>query len=301
MGHGALGVEGAGLAAPPEVVVTEVGRVSALYRYPVKSMLGEEPDSVRLDAVGIVGDRSWAVYDHTRGDFFPGKRGPALMNCRASGGEDGRPPRITLPDGTSFSVDAAEAAERLGALMGLKVSLWPIDPGDLPPCETPEEEIDRAAEYLAITARVEGEAQPDFSVLPDSIRSFGDQKRRPYVDLAPLMVMTQQSVDAIAAAAPDSKVDVRRFRPSILLDAPEGGAFPEQGWVGGRFQLGEAIVAVDAPCPRCVMTTHGFADLPKDPTVMRTLVRVANGDLGVYTSVEQPGRVRVGDALVRIA
>ena len=124
--------------------------------------------------MGIVGDRNWAVYDHTRGDSFPGKRGPSLMSCRASGGEDGRPPRITLPDGASFSVDDAEAAERLGALTGFKVSLWPIDPGDLRPCETPEEEIDRAAEYLAIPARGEGEAQPDCSVLPDSIRSFGD-------------------------------------------------------------------------------------------------------------------------------
>lgn len=280
--------------------MTVEGRVSALYRYPVKTMLGEEPESVLLDDVGIVDDRSWAVYDHSRGDFFPGKRGPALMGCRASGGEDGKPPLITLPDGTSFSADDPQAAERLGELLGLKVSLWPIDPDDLPPCETPEEEIDREAEYLAITARIEGEAQPDFSSLPESIRSFRGKKRRPYADLAPLMVMTQQSIDSIVAAAPDSKIDVRRFRPSILLDAPDGGAFPEQAWVDGRFKLGEAIVAVEDPCPRCVMTTHGFADLPKDPSVMRTMVRVANGDLGVYTAIEQPGRVRIGDALERI-
>ena len=282
------------------MTTTELGRVSGLYRYPVKTMLGEAPDSVVLDAVGILGDRSWALYDHSRGDFFLGKRVPALMSCRASGGEDGKPPRITLPDGTSFSAADARAAERLSELLGRTVSLWPMDPGELPPSDTPEDEIDREAEYQAITARIEGEAQPDFSNLPDAITSFRRQKRRPYTDLAPLLMMTQQSVDAIAAAAPDSKIDVRRFRPSILLDAPQGDDFPELAWVGGRFKLGEAVVSVEAPCPRCVMTTHGFADLPKDPTVMRTLVRVANGDLGVYTAVEQPGRVRVGDSLKRI-
>ena len=222
------------------------------------------------------------------------------MSCRASGGENGKPPLITLPDGASFSADDPEATRRLGELLGRKVSLWPIDPGDLPPCETPEEEIDRDAEYLAITARIEGEAQPDFSNLPDRIRDFRRMTRRPYADLAPLMVMTQQSVDAIVAAAPDSKIDIRRFRPSILIDAPDGGAFPEQAWVGGRIQLGDAILTIDDPCPRCVMTTFGFAELPKDTTIMRTLVRVANGDLGVYSSIEQAGRVRVGDVVKRL-
>ncbi len=277
--------------------MTEVGRVSAVYRYPVKTMLGEAPDSVMINEVGIVDDRSWAVYDHSRGDFFPGKRGPGLMSCRASGGEGAKPPLITLPDGTRLSADDPQAAKRLGELLGIKVSLWPIDPGDLPPCDTPEEEIDRDAEYVAITARIEGEALPDFSNLPDRIRDFRRMTRRPYADLAPLMVMTQQSVDEIAAAAPDSKIDVRRFRPSIFIDAPDGGAYPEQAWVGGRIKLGEAILTIDDPCPRCVMTTFGFADLPKDPTIMRTMVRVANGDLGVYSSIEQPGRVGVGDVV----
>ncbi len=64
------------------------------------------------------------------------------------------------------------------------------------------------------------------------------------------------------------------------------------------MQIGEAILEVTVICPRCVMTTHGFADLPKDPTVMRALVREAGGNLGVYAKVEKPGRVCSGDLVV---
>jgi uncharacterized protein YcbX len=110
--------------------------------------------------------------------------------------------------------------------------------------------------------------------------------------------MTRQSLDSMAAHRAESIFDVSRFRPNILLDAPDTGSrFPEQTWTGKRVQLGEVILDVVGECPRCAMTTHGFAELPKDPGIMRALVQANGGNLGVYAKVVQPGRVSSGDSL----
>ncbi len=92
-------------------------------------------------------------------------------------------------------------------------------------------------------------------------------------------------------------MDVRRFRPNLLIDVDDSAAFPEQAWIGRRVRVGSAVLAVKSTCIRCAMTTHGFADLPKDPRVMRTLVREADGNLGVYAMLDEPGEVRTGDPL----
>ena len=73
--------------------------------------------------------------------------------------------------------------------------------------------------------------------------------------------------------------------------------FPELAWIGKRVKIGEAVLSIAMECPRCVMTTLGFADLPKDPGVMRKLVEAAAGTLGVYASVETAGTVRTGDLI----
>jgi uncharacterized protein YcbX len=108
--------------------------------------------------------------------------------------------------------------------------------------------------------------------------------------------MTEQSLASLQAALPASVVDVRRFRPSILLSAA-GDGYPEQAWLGHRLRIGEATVEIGVGCPRCVMTTLGFADLPPDRGIMRGLVRETSQVLGVYASIVEPGLVRVGDAV----
>ena len=93
-------------------------------------------------------------------------------------------------------------------------------------------------------------------------------------------------------------MDVRRFRPNILLETAEPDSFPEQAWIGQQLRIGAALVSIQSTCIRCVMTTHGFADIPEDPQVMRTLVKEAEGNLGVYATVEEPGEVSHGDSVL---
>lgn len=274
--------------------MTSMGSVAELFRYPVKSMLGDSVDQLEVDDLGVVGDRGWAVRDERRGDFSTGKRIAALMDCRAEQRAGGGVPLITLPDGTQFSADAADAAERMSAALAHPVTIWPVG-ASAPEPQQVEEVADPAADFRSITARVGDEPDPDFSQIPDELLGFMGREGRPFVDLAPLLVMTTQSITTLAAAAPESRVDSRRFRPSLLIDAAGGDAFPEQGWLGRRLRLGEVVLALPMTCPRCVMTTHGFADLPKDPGVMRKLVSHADGNLGVYASVERSGPIRVGD------
>ena len=118
-----------------------------------------------------------------------------------------------------------------------------------------------------------------------------------YFDAFPLLLLSDASLRHLQQLAPASRVDVRRFRPNFVIATEGDDAFPECAWAGKRLRLGEVVLQVEIPCPRCVMITHGFDDLPKDPGLMRTVVREAGGSVGVYASVAEPGPVRIGDAV----
>ena len=90
------------------------GTVSALFRYPVKSMAGESLARLELGPRGVPGDRAWAVRDEERGGIRGGKRFPELMQCSArytdhAPGEGSIPAEITLPDGTRLSISDEQA------------------------------------------------------------------------------------------------------------------------------------------------------------------------------------------------
>jgi uncharacterized protein YcbX len=280
-----------------------VGTLRSLHRYPVKSMLGESLDVALLGPRGIPGDRAWAIRDEARASLQGGKKVPQLMSCAARyvespGAGDAPAPEIVLPSGDVFRANDPDAGKRLGEAVGREVSIWPIMPADdaehykrgAPDNPDPE------AELRAIMAREPDEPLPDFGPIIRAMQQFRSGQPN-YFDAFPLLILSERSLTTLAAAAPDSRIDVRRFRPNLVVATESDEPFPEQAWIGRNLRIGDAVLSVAATCPRCVMTTHAFADLPKDPKVMRHLVRQAQGNLGVYAVVREPAEVRAGDAL----
>src|SRR5262245_31215323 len=111
---------------------TSIGRLAAIWRYPVKSMLGEELIATELTERGLRCDRAYALIDVETGKVVSAKnprRWPNLFDFRAACGEFQTDDRslqsvqITLPDGASIRSDHAGVDERLSAAVGRPVRL----------------------------------------------------------------------------------------------------------------------------------------------------------------------------------
>lgn len=279
-----------------------VGVVGEIHRYPVKSMLGERLEAIAIGHQGLHGDRIWAVRDEGRGGIEGGRKLPALLGCAArfptpSAGSGELPvPEIELPDGSRLSADDPEAARRLADLAGRPLTLWPRVPAENEAHyrRGAPDSGDMLEELRAIFGRLPDEPLPDLGSFPPQALTSATLPGT-YFDCYPLFLLTKTSLASLTAARPSSRFDPRRFRPNLLLESAEREGYPENDWVGRRLRVGGAVLDVAMECPRCVMTTHGFADLPKDPGVMRALVKENGGNVGVYASVVTPGLVREGD------
>jgi uncharacterized protein YcbX len=282
----------------------KIATIAEIHRYPVKSMQGERLTEVVIGVDGLRGDRSWAARDEGRGGIEGARKLPALLGCTARFTEPVEaagalpPPEVELPDGTRMRISDSEAALRLSDLTGRHLSLWPRRPADetLHYRRGTADHEDLLEELRSIFGRLPDEPLPDLAAFPpESLASATIPGT--YFDCYPLFLLTRSSLESLEAARPESQFDARRFRPNLLLDAVDGAGFPERAWVGRRVRIGGATLRIAMECPRCVMTTHAFADLPRDPGVMRALVKENAGNLGVYAAVEEPGRVAAGDAV----
>lgn len=279
-----------------------VGTLKEIWRYPVKSMAGTQMTQAEVGALGIGGDRGWALRDEEAGEIRGAKKLPALLRCAARYVEEPRegripPAEITLPDGGRVRSDDPRAAARLSGLLGRRVTLWPRQPADdlTHYRRGKPDDPDFEKELRQIFGRLDDEPLPDLSVFPQELFEY-TSPRGTYFDAMPLHLLTTTSLATLSRANPEARFDRRRFRPNFLVETG-GEGLVETGWCGQRMRVGSVEIQVEMPTARCSMTVQAQADLPKDPSVLRTIVHDAAQNLGVYARVTRGGTVRIGDAI----
>jgi len=248
-----------------QVVDMEIGEI---WRYPVKSMLGEQLDQASVGPGGIQGDRRWAVVDKESGVSLSAKRYADLLRCQAWTSDGGV--MIRLPDGGEYPVGSAEVAHALSDLLGRKVT-------------TRSAEATETIQHEFPTAVTEGEGEP-FLYEPET---------KAFFDCAPLQLLTTATLNKLQQLLPTSAIHPVRFRPNFLVETKEAD-FIENDWVNNDVDLGSLRCQVYDHTRRCIMVALGQGDLPRDTEVIRTILQCNEGRAGVALKTQDSGMVRRG-------
>ena len=265
---------------------TATGTVVSIWRYPVKSMLGEELNASYVTERGLLGDRAYALVDEETGKVASAKnprKWEKLFDFRSvfidppQVAENIPHIKITLPDGTQvFSGQDKDIDYTLSKALGRDVRLVKANL-DKPSYEEYWPDI----EGLAQREKVTDEAMPP----------------RTFFDIAVIHLLTTSTINRLRGLYPEGRFEVRRFRPNIVVESASGEKdFIENSWIGKKITIGEDIVLrVMGPCTRCVMITLPQGDLPRDSGILRTVAKYNRVNVGVYASVLRSGTIHRGD------
>jgi uncharacterized protein len=285
-----------------------VGTVRALWRFPVKSMQGEELDAADLSEGGVLGDRAYALVDKETGKVASAKHAklwPDLLKCRAAFVEPPRrgtevpPARIELADGTSVLSDAPDVDAVLSRFFGRDVALASAaDNGyTIDQYHPDEENYDPDGHRDEVVEAQLGAAFCNERGLPSAVPEDS------FFDLYPLSILTTSTLARLGELEPEANFDVRRFRMNVIVDNAARG-FVENEWVGRSIAIGDDVqLGVALPDPRCCMPSVEQEDLPRDPRVLKALARHNRIDVagalypcaGVYAVAEATGTIRQDD------
>ncbi|WP_428333470.1 MOSC domain-containing protein [Novosphingobium sp.] len=269
-------------------------RVAAIWRYPVKSLGGQEVPSAAIEARGVAHDRRWMVTT-PEGRFLTRRELPAMAHIHAAP-VIGAGIVLSHRDGTSLAVPVPDNAPLV------QVRVW----GDH---VAAHDAGDPAAQWLSALL---GQAVR-LVHLPDGVRRpVADGEVTDHVSFAdgfPLLVTVTASLDALNRELA-SPIPMARFRPNLVIEGAPG-AFAEDGWQ--RLQIGNVSVRVVRPCTRCVITTQDVdtgevIDRLEPLRTLRAMGRVMPGEgklrepiFGRNAIPDGLGTIAVGDVVAIIA
>ncbi|WP_246192838.1 MOSC domain-containing protein [Kitasatospora atroaurantiaca] len=271
-----------------------MGRVEGLWRYPVKSMLGEELAEAEVGGRGVDGDRGLALLDVATGQVASAKNPRLwrqLLTFTARATDEGV--RITGPAGKGFLSTDPAADGLLSGLLGRRVSLR-----DTPP---PRATLQRSVPEEVLRSGVEAEVGHTVSELGRAA-PVGT-----FFDFAPLHLLSTATLDRIAELSPRGSAEAARYRPNLVIRT-DGPPFAENDWAGRELLVGDGLhLKVLVPTPRCAVPTLAHGELPRDADALRVLARHNRVEplpglgllpcAGAYAQVVHPGRVRAGDVV----
>src|SRR5277367_3445437 len=265
-----------------------VGSVGALWRYPVKSMMGERVETVIVTERGILGDRAYALVDGSTGNLASAKnprKWGFLLTCKARFAEPVEsdeilpPALITLPDGVCLRTGRPETASILSELLGRKVTIA-SGGAARPHVEKYWPNVDNLAHRNEMTHE---------AILENS-----------FFDGDPVHLLTTASLSALTALYPTGYFDARRFRPNIVIyTPPDQRSFVENDWVGHTLAIGPQVCfQIKRPTSRCVITTLQQSELPRDLGILKTAAQYNAANVGVYATVLHGGVIHRSVAAV---
>lgn len=244
---------------------------------------------------GMVGDRVYALRDLARGRLANVRQDPALLQVSVRVEGDSV---WAIVDGEQVHLDDPSANDVFSQLLGTPIEVQSLRPASDTEFyrRRPDPSVtDPMAHLREVLGRTPDEPLPDFAKFGPSIAEF-ETPPGSFVDCFPVLLLTTSALRSMQEALPDSVVDVRRFRPTVVLDTADEPGHPEFGWAGRRLQLGGVVLDVVNDCPRCVAITkqvdHG---VPDDRAILRHVVRDLGQAVGMYCNVVTAGVVHVGD------
>ena len=256
-----------------------VGKVESLWRYPVKSMRGEELEEVFAGYPGVYGDRVFAFKSSaspTGFPYFTAREQRRLLQYR---------PRFRDPDKAARPINLGEAEK-------LSPNINPVSAS--------------AAELMIDVETPDGRMFAiDDPALVDNLRAGIDEKHgltllrsdKPITDCRPLSIFAVQTARRLGEET-GVAVDKRRFRANVFVDLTSSNGFAEDAFVGRSLRVGsKVVVSILQRDARCMMITLDPDTGEKEPAILKKVAQAHAGMAGVYAAVLVEGMIHKGDAI----
>ena len=268
---------GSWFGAKNPIRMSIVATVESLWRYPVKSMRGEELDEMFAGYLGFYGDRLFAFKSSASPKGFPyltGREQRQMLRYR---------PRFRAPDKAARPINLTEAESLSANPVSADLADLMVD------VETP------TGETVAI----------DNPALIDMLRADIDEKHqltlmrsgRAMTDCRPVSIFSLQSARQLAEET-GTPVDKRRFRANVYVDLASAEGFTENEFVGRSLRIGpKVVVTILERDPRCMMITLDPDTGEKAPAILKKVAQAHDGMAGVYGAVMVEGMVHKGDSV----